>query len=69
LKRVIAICTPVVEENPRFVELPPPFTAKGVRVDPRIRRITLTSSAEPGSTEQADAWVLDRIACSMSNEY
>ena len=37
LNRVIVICTPVVDENPGFVACPPPFTAKGVRVDPRIR--------------------------------
>ena len=37
LKRDIVICTPVVEENPGFVACPPPFTAKGVRVDPKIR--------------------------------
>ena len=81
------ICTPLVEENPGFVACPPPFTAKGVRLDPRIhsyeeRRsakagcvrlgyltILLTSSAEPGSTEQADASVLERDACEMSNKY
>jgi hypothetical protein len=37
LKRVIAISTPLVEENPGFVACPPPFTAKGVRLDPRTR--------------------------------
>ena len=37
LKRDMEICTPIVEENPGFVACPPPFTAKGVRVDPRIR--------------------------------
>ena len=37
LKRDIIICRPVVEENPGFAACPPPFTAKGVRVDPRIR--------------------------------
>jgi hypothetical protein len=28
---------PLVEENPGFLVCPPPFTAKAVRVDPRIR--------------------------------
>jgi hypothetical protein len=37
LKRVITICTPLVEENPGLVACPPPFTAKGVLLDPRIR--------------------------------
>src|SRR5258708_20530913 len=36
LKRVIAICTPLVEQNPGFVACPPPFTPKGVRVHPII---------------------------------
>ena len=31
--------------------------------------ILLTSSAEPGSTEQADASVLEREKCEMSNKY
>jgi hypothetical protein len=81
------ICTPLVEENPGFVVCPPPFTAKGVRRDPRIRTyeiagfgkswyvilryltILLTSSAEPGSTEQVDASELEREKCEMSNKY
>src|SRR6266576_1164121 len=36
LKRVITISIPLVEENPGFMVCPPPFTAKGVRLDPRI---------------------------------
>src|SRR5258708_2069804 len=38
LKRVITVSTPLVEENPGFVACPPHFTAKGVCLDPRIRR-------------------------------
>src|SRR5258708_8037092 len=37
LKRDIEICTPFVEENPGLVVCPPPFTAKGVRLCPRMR--------------------------------
>ena len=89
LKRVNAICTPLVDENFGFVACPPPFTAKGVRVDPKIRSyesggrellmrlirillaltILLTSSAEPGSTEQTDASELEADACDMSSRY
>jgi hypothetical protein len=36
LKRDNAISTPGVDENPGFVECPPPFTAKGVLYAPRI---------------------------------
>src|SRR6266576_3415693 len=36
LKGVITISIPLVEENPGFMVCPPPFTAKGVRLDPRI---------------------------------
>ena len=37
----------------------------------QIRDLTilLTSPAEPGSTEQADAWVLEGASCEMSNKY
>jgi hypothetical protein len=86
MKRDIEICMPVVEENPGFVACPPPFTAKGVRVDPRIRSyenavskswlvesdyltILLTSSTEPGSTEQADFPILEELAWLISSEY
>ena len=87
LKRDSAICTPVVEENPGFEACPPPFTAKGVLLDPKIRSyeiarsckadvteqdiltILLTSSAEPGSTEQADASELEVEKCETSDEY
>jgi hypothetical protein len=31
--------------------------------------ISLTSLAEPGSTEQVDASVLEEAACEMSNKY
>src|SRR6266702_8229624 len=37
LKRVMEIWTPLVEENPGLNAWPPPFTAKGVRVDPKMR--------------------------------
>ena len=37
LKRFITISTPLVEENPGLKVCPPPFTAKGARLDPRIR--------------------------------
>jgi hypothetical protein len=37
LKRDIEISTPQVEENPGLKAWPPPFTAKGVRVDPKTR--------------------------------
>ena len=37
LKRDKTISTPFVEENPGLPACPPPFTANGVRVDPRIR--------------------------------
>ena len=51
LKRDIVICTPVVDENPGFVACPPPFTAKGVRVDPRIRNYKKWGSAEAGASD------------------
>jgi hypothetical protein len=80
LKRDNATSTPEVDENPGFVEYPPPFTAKGVlyalrifiyaksknevtgAIDVRVGQLTilLTSSAEPGSTEHADSWMLER---------
>jgi hypothetical protein len=31
--------------------------------------ILLTSSAEPGSTEQADSWELDTKVCEISDRY
>ena len=86
LKRDMATCIPLVEENPGFVACPPPFTAKDVRLDPMIRSyenvsqqklvvyrimdltISLTSSVEPGSTEQADSSVLERETCEMSDK-
>jgi hypothetical protein len=37
LNRVMEIWTPLVEENPGLNAWPPPFTAKGVRVDPKMR--------------------------------
>src|ERR1700755_1009732 len=86
LKRVIALCTPLVEENPGFAACPPPFTAKGVRLDPRIRiyemrvskcccirseyfTILLSSSAEPGSTEQVDSSEAEGAECELSRTY
>ena len=36
MKRVIEIWTPQVEENLGLKAWPPPFTAKGVRVDPKM---------------------------------
>jgi hypothetical protein len=32
-----AICTPLFEENPRFVACPPPFAVKGALADLKIR--------------------------------
>ena len=89
LKRVNAISTPEVDENPGFMVCPPPFTAKGVLHYPRIfiyaksekrsagaidvgeaqLTILLTSSAEPGSTEHAESWLLEREKCEMSDVY
>ena len=51
LKLDIAICTPCVEENPGFVACPPLFTAKGVRVDPRI------PSCENEGQEKLVRWI------------
>lgn len=34
-----------------------------------LRTIKPTSSAEPGSTEQADVWELEENACSLSDKY
>jgi hypothetical protein len=43
LKRDIEICTPLVEENRGFMICPPPFTANGVRLGPRMRSYENTS--------------------------
>jgi hypothetical protein len=51
LKRDNAICTPLVEENPGLAACPPPFTAKGVRLDPRIR-IYENSVEKAGASNQ-----------------
>jgi len=42
---------------------------KGWCVGSGCLTISLTSSAEPGSTEQADTSVLEGAACKMSNKY
>jgi hypothetical protein len=52
LKRVIAICMPFVEENLGLVECPPPFTAKGVRVDPGIRSYENAGRKNAGASDQ-----------------
>ena len=54
MKRVIEIWTPQVEENPELRAWPPPFTAKGVLVDPKMR------SYEYKSVNQGHDWDMRR---------
>jgi hypothetical protein len=55
LKRVIAISIPLVEENPGFVACPPPFTAKGVLLNPRIR--SYKNIGRRGLVHQMSRWL------------
>jgi hypothetical protein len=51
LRRDNAISTPEVDENPGFVECPPPFTAKGVLHAPRIFNYVKAKTGSAGAIE------------------